>query len=139
MTDYSQEETLMCIALSVNPDVGFEDAVARVSRYCQSFPFAAVLPVQPLHYLPVNEDGGVEVKFLRKKTDIKSGVDGGIRFFIDTISTADDDDKAGDGHDKATMIEITAKRNSRGQVIAKVRIPIKPVAVIVALLKSLTT
>lgn len=114
--DYSQEETLLCIDLSVRSGVEVDDALAAVSRYCQSFPFAAVLPVQPLQYLPVQEDGGVEVKFLRKKTDIKSGVDGGIRFFIDTVAAEDDDDDEDDDKD---LIVIKAKRNSKGQVIAK--------------------
>jgi hypothetical protein len=79
--NWDQEETLLAMHLSPLPGKSLRDSLTRISEYAQSFPFAAVLPVQPLHYLPT-EDGGVELKFLRKKTDIKSGVDGGIRFFI---------------------------------------------------------
>lgn len=111
--DYSREETLLCIDFAVQPGVAFDEAVAKVSKFCQSFPFAAVLPVQPLHYMPVYEDGGVEVKFLRKKTVTKSSVDGGIRFFIEAIKGDDEDE--GD----APTIEVTAKRNSRGQFVTK--------------------
>lgn len=127
--DYAREETLLCMDLIVQPGVAPDQAMAKVSQFCQSFPFAAVLPVQPLQYLPVYEDGGVEVKFLRKKTDIKSGVDGGVRFFIETPPQNDDDEDDDDNENAATasslsstsstLIEVTAKRNSKGQTIAK--------------------
>jgi hypothetical protein len=148
VVDYSKEETLLCLNLVVNPGVDLDAAVAKVSKFCQSFPFAAVLPVQPLHYVPVYEDGGVEVKFLRKKTTEKSSIDGGIRFFVTCLPTqsedgvatsdlplvdADEDDE--DDNDGAmvkndsdatfsvspsrSVVQITAKRNSRGQTIAK--------------------
>lgn len=109
-SDYEAEETLLCIDLDVKPGTDVSQAEDAVSKYCRSFPFAAVLPVQPLQYLPGN-DGGVEVKFLRKKTDIKSGVDGGIRFFLNTFNDEEEEEPP--------TIEITAKRNSSGQVIAK--------------------
>lgn len=102
--DYETEETLLKIHLGVQAGVPLDAAKKVVSKYSQSFPFAAVLPVQPLQYLPTDDDG-VEVRFLRKKTDMKSGVDGGIRFFVQ-----DDGD---DG------IDVTAKRNSVGQTIQK--------------------
>ena len=115
--------------LVVQPGVAPNQAMAKVSQFCQSFPFAAILPVQPLQYLPVYEDGGVEVKFLRKKTDIKSGIDGGVRFFIENPPENDDDDDDNDDDEKenavttcptsSTLIEVTAKRNSKGQTIAK--------------------
>jgi hypothetical protein len=110
--DFRNEETLLCVDLEILPGVDRVDAMSRVSRFCQSFPFAAVLPVQPLQYLPVYEDGGVELKFLRKKTDLKSGIDGGIRFFLDRVPPHDD-------NDNRECIEITAKRNSSGQFITK--------------------
>jgi hypothetical protein len=116
-TDFSKEETLLCVALAVRPNIPLEDALAKVSKYAQSFPFAAVLPVQPLHYLPVHEDGGVELKFLRKKTDMKSGIDGGIRFFLSAQSNSNLEDQ-GD-NPRSPVIEITAKRNSKGQYISK--------------------
>jgi hypothetical protein len=151
VVDYSKEETLLCLDLVVNPGVDVDAAVAKVSKFCQSFPFAAVLPVQPLHYVPVYEDGGVEVKFLRKKTTEKSSIDGGIRFFVTClpaqsekdvepaaadlpfVDAEEDDDDDNDGamerndvdattfsvSPSRSVIQITAKRNSRGQTIAK--------------------
>lgn len=101
--DYEAEETLLKVHLAVQPGVSLDEAKEAVAKYSQSFPFAAVLPVQPLQYLPT-EDQGVEIKFLRKKTDIKSGIDGGIRFFVESA----------DGG-----LDITAKRNSKGQTIQK--------------------
>lgn len=102
--DYELEETLLRVHLSPRINVDIDIALEKVSKYTTSFPFAAVLPVQPLHYLPT-DDGGVNVKFLRKKTPEKGSIDGGIRFFIG---------KERDG------IEIVAKRNSEGQTIPKI-------------------
>ena len=102
--DYELEDTLLRVHLSPRPGVSIDDALGKVSKYTTSFPFAAVLPVQPLHYLPT-PDGGVDVKFLRKKTKEKGSLDGGIRFFIG---------KERDG------IEIVAKRNSEGQTVPKI-------------------
>lgn len=50
-TNYDEEETLLKIHLSVLPVVSMDAAMERVSAYCRSFPFAAVLPVQPLTYV----------------------------------------------------------------------------------------
>lgn len=102
-TNYDVEETLMKLYFTVNDNVTKDVAMQRVSRYCQSFPFAAVLPVQPLQYLPT-EDGGVDVRFLRKKTKEKGSLDGGIRFFVS-------EDREG--------IDVVAKRNSQGQTVSK--------------------
>ena len=102
--EWSQEESLLVMNVSPLPDVSCEDSLSRISQYIRSFPFAAILPVQPLQALPT-DDGGLELKFLRKKTHIKSGVDGGIRFFVNR----GEDDK----------IEILVKRNSDGQSIPK--------------------
>ena len=104
VTCYEDEETLLQVNLSVLPDHNKEEAVEKVQRYCQSFPFAAVLPVQPLTYLPTT-DGGVEVKFLRKKTKEKGSMDGGVRFFVS------ENDREG--------IEVLVKRNSEGQTVPK--------------------
>ena len=93
--DYENEETLLRVSLALQD----EQAAEKLSKYCQSFPFAVVLPVQPLMYLPT-DDGGVEIRFLRKKTAEKSSIDGGIRFFI-------------------TGDELYAKRNSVGQSVPK--------------------
>jgi hypothetical protein len=97
------EETLLRINLSIISHS--EDALVRVQKYTQGFPFAAVLPVQPLQYLPTAE-GGVEVLFLRKKTKEKGSIDGGMKFFVKP------------GID-SSHIEIVVKRNSEGQTISK--------------------
>lgn len=120
------EETLLRISLSVNPlrdgatnrneDDGVLDAL---QSYVQSFPFAAVLPVQPLTYRPrPGPDGpsGVDVTFLRKKTMEKSGEDGGIAFYISIPSQAEPTDgRVGE----EGRVEITAVRNSEGQCVSK--------------------
>ena len=118
--DYSQEDTLLKVHFVIQPGVQPEEAASALSKFSQSFPFAAVLPVQPMQYLPA-EDGGVEIKFLRKKTDIKSGIDGGIRFFLEqsqSSSSAEDEDHEDD--DAPYELELTAKRNSVGQSISKI-------------------
>jgi hypothetical protein len=104
--DYETEETLLKVNLAVLPTTSLDEAREAVAKYCQSFPFAAVLPVQPLQYLPT--DDGVEIKFLRKKTGLKSGIDGGIRFFVQVSP----EDTAG--------LQVTAKRNAVGQTIQKI-------------------
>jgi hypothetical protein len=99
------EETLLAMHLSPLPGRTVEECWDRASRYTQAFPFAAVLPVQPLRYLPTPE-GGVDVTFLRKQTETKGGVDGGIRFSVSYS------DRGG--------VTVTAKRNSAGQAIGKI-------------------
>ncbi len=49
--DVSKDETLLRINFSFDEDEG-GSALAAVQRYTRSFPFAAILPVQPLTYLP---------------------------------------------------------------------------------------
>lgn len=138
---YKNEETLLCLRLSIknNFDGSSTDALNSISRYCQSFPYAVVLPVQPLMYTPTidgeGSTGGVEIKFLRKKTEIKSNVDGGIRFFVqyvtdDDVEHDEDDDEYDNEENKSSsinttdndnmVIEIIAKRNSKGQTVSKV-------------------
>jgi len=104
--EWDHEESLLMMNLSPLPNVSCDESLSKISQYIQSFPFAAVLPVQPLQALPTN-DGGLELKFLRKKTQFKSGVDGGVRFFV----------RIRDG--KNDIIEILVKRNSEGQSIPK--------------------
>jgi hypothetical protein len=135
-TDYSTEEILLCMHLEVLAEsrVSVQAALAQVQAYSQSFPFAAVLPVQPLMYLPTDA-GGVEIKFLRKKTDEKSGMDGGLCFFIEITDEAtaeiaenndnmveyvNDDDMDNDDDQSRRMISVTVKRNSVGQTIRKI-------------------
>ena len=103
MTD---EETLLKLHLTVLDNVDPGMAMAVVQKYTQSFPFSAILPVQPLQYLPTH-DGGVDILFLRKKTQDKGSVDGGMRFFVRPPV---------DGEDG---IEVQVKRNSKGQSVSK--------------------
>jgi hypothetical protein len=105
--DYKTEETLLKVNLAVLPTSSLDEAREAVAKYCQSFPFAAVLPVQPLQYLPTPD--GVEIKFLRKKTGLKSGIDGGIRFFVNDSP-----------EETAVGLQVTAKRNAVGQAIQKI-------------------
>lgn len=98
---YDTQDVLLCLQLCPTQD----NALERVQSFVRSFPFAAVLPVQPLTYLPT-ADGGVEIKFLRKPTDAKSGVDGGIRIFVK--------------ESEVNKILVTAKRNDRGQTCQKI-------------------
>jgi hypothetical protein len=100
--DYNTEEILMNIHLAF-ADGQNENAMTQISKYSRSFPFSVILPVQPLQYLPTS-DGGVEVKFLRKKTDEKGSVDGGMRFFI---------------KEERNGYDIVCKRNSMGQTGSK--------------------
>jgi hypothetical protein len=102
-TNYDEEEILLQIHLSALEGVSMEEAKDRVSGYTQSFPFAAVLPVQPLQYVPT-PDGGVDVRFMRKKTTEKGSLDGGMRFFLT-------EDRDG--------LDLVVKRNSFGQTIPK--------------------
>lgn len=118
MQQFKQEETLLKLRLKVQPNAG--DLTTKVlpalQKYVQSFAFAAVLPVQPLQYIPT-DDGGVEVKFMRKKTKEKGSIDGGLRFWVleDKVRTAD-----GSVDDDATHgVEIVVKRNSEGQTCGK--------------------
>lgn len=137
--NWDAEETLLAMHLSLLPGTSMDEAYHRVSAYTQSFPYAAVLPVQPLQYLPT-EDGGVELRFLRKKTHIKPGVDGGIRFFVErrqeggageTLLKSEDSENENEEEEKdddyldvvdadVEGIEVTAKRNSQGQSLSKI-------------------
>lgn len=105
-TQWDQEESLLVMNLTPLPNVSCEASLSKISQYIQSFPFAAVLPVQPLQALPT-DDGGLEIKFLRKKTYDKSGVDGGVRFFVNLID------------EEQSIIEVLVKRYSEGQSISK--------------------
>jgi hypothetical protein len=131
---------LLKLNLSIQPGISVPEATRVVAKYVQSFPFAVVLPVQPLQYLPT-PDNGVEIQFLRKKTDIKSGIDGGIRIFVTTSSPkgSDGEDHDEDNNDNvnesAAMIEVTAKRNSVGQSIQKI---MAEKLVVTALVASIT-
>lgn len=122
----SLDETLLRINFSVVQGAGiFEsyanNALEAVRSYTQSFPFAAVLPVQPLTYLPIQMSDGspaLKVTFLRKKTPEKGSRDGGIVFTSRLVSEEDCDP---DGLENYVLrIELQAKRVKEGQTIPKV-------------------
>jgi len=120
MEQWDHEETLLVINLRPQIDLSQEECLSQISQYTQSFPFAALLPVQPLQYLPTS-DGGVEVKFLRKKTQTKSSIDGGVRFFVRNLLQHDTNERKDvDDDNSNNIIEILVKRNSNGQSIAKI-------------------
>ncbi len=68
------------------------------------------MPVQPLTYIPRKEGNGVTVSFLRKKTQEKGSIDGGIEFVISSSH----------GPDGSVTINLVAIRNEEGQSISKV-------------------
>ena len=110
------DETLLRINFSYeNGDDS--TALDAVRTYTKSFPFAAVLPVQPLTYLPVIFEGemALKVTFLRKKTEEKDSKDGGLLFKCEKASNdlLDEDD----GRQK---INLVAKRISKGQTVSKI-------------------
>lgn len=110
-----QEETLLCVQMqwiSV-ADLDPTQTEALLMDYVRSFPFAAVLPVQPLTYLPTS--GGVDVTFLRKKTATKPTNDGGIRFVLEPVPQPSSE-PAGT---PSTSWILTARRNSEGQSVQK--------------------
>ncbi|KAL7532703.1 hypothetical protein ACHAWF_004216 [Thalassiosira exigua] len=118
------EETVLRINFSY-PSPGSDDgkgrlALSSVQKYTQSFPFAAVLPVQPLTYLPVKMSDGnsaVKVSFLRKKTAEKGTLDGGILF---SSSLASEENCCEDGLDNyKKYIQLNAYRITKGQTVPK--------------------
>lgn len=116
-------ETLLRINFSFNDDADDDGrlALSAVQQYCQTFPFAAVLPVQPLTYIPVKlPDGnpGVKVSFLRKKTAEKGSIDGGILFASCLVSEEDCDDEGLDNYKR--RIQLTAIRIKEGQTVSKI-------------------
>eukprot|EP00559_Dactyliosolen_fragilissimus_P000646 CAMPEP_0184864786 /NCGR_PEP_ID=MMETSP0580-20130426/16089_1 /TAXON_ID=1118495 /ORGANISM="Dactyliosolen fragilissimus" /LENGTH=271 /DNA_ID=CAMNT_0027363705 /DNA_START=343 /DNA_END=1155 /DNA_ORIENTATION=- len=144
-----EEETLMKISLSLHSppqndnenhnhhsnEPLLQSAVHEIQSFLHSFPFASVLPVQPLTYRPNTDNNnnnnnkdpknGLQLRFLRKKTKEKGSFDGGIDFditIVDDIQRNDnnihknDDDN---NDDDKLRIEIIAKRCSKGQTVPK--------------------
>mmetsp|Transcript_2338 Transcript_2338/g.3412 ORF Transcript_2338/g.3412 Transcript_2338/m.3412 type:complete len:220 (-) Transcript_2338:1150-1809(-) len=113
------EETLLRMHVRPCDQSRTSEALTAVQAHVRSFPFAAVLPVQPLQYLPT--DDGVEVTFLRKKTKEKGSFDGGIRFFVELLQDEEDPHGVNNEQDGiSSVIRISAKRNSVGQTVRKI-------------------
>lgn len=79
------DETLLVMSLSPLPSVSQEESFDRISQYTRGFPFAVLLPHQPIQALPT-EDGGLEIKFMRRTSDMKIIIDGGVRFFVRDVN-----------------------------------------------------
>ena len=97
VTYFETQDTLLRIHFAPQQ----EHALEGIQRYIQSFPYAVILPSQPLLYLPTS-DGGVDVKFFQSQHE--PGIpklSGGIRLFLQQ-----DGDR----------IVVTAKRDDRGRV-----------------------
>eukprot|EP00979_Chaetoceros_neogracilis_P001895 scaffold343_cov266-Chaetoceros_neogracile.AAC.13 len=102
------EEILMKIVFSVKNGKSHEEAINVLQSYIASFPFSAVLPVQPLTYIPRDDGNGVNVSFLRKKTTEKGSIDGGINFILSSVQ------------DDTEEVVLVAMRNAEGQTVSKV-------------------
>jgi hypothetical protein len=113
LTD-SKEETLLCVHLQWIPSSDYDPRQSGeiLMNYTRSFPFAAVLPVQPLTYLPTPD--GVEVTFLRKKTETKPTNDGGIRFTVQPLAPSSSSSAAG----AAASTSAGARQDSAGSPVS---------------------
>lgn len=98
------EDLLLKISFSVKDGKSTSEAKELLNSYIASFPFSAVLPVQPLTYIPREDGNGVDVSFLRKKTKEKGAIDGGMHF----ITEVNDD-----------VISLVVMRDSEGQTVSK--------------------
>ena len=114
----NNRELLLQLHISINHDNSNNavDIMEKIRTYLRSFPFAAILPVQPLTYVP--SDNGVDVTFLRKKTQEKGSVDGGILIGVNMVQN--DDEALSDSSMNNCALCLIAKRNSDGQVVQKV-------------------
>ncbi len=102
--------------------------VEELRSYVRSFPFAAILPVQPLQYLPT--ELGVTITFMRKKTAEKGMQDGGIQIeIIDTnggVEVDDDEEEVTTVGAEALItseqifVQLTASRMVEGQTVSKI-------------------
>ena len=129
------DETILRINFSYehnNDDDKGSAALSAIQDYTKSFPFAAVLPVQPLTYLPVKIDTsasrslvvptdsnvGLKVTFLRKKTAEKGSQDGGI-LFSSCLVSEEDMDEDGEMENYKKKVQLTAWRLTEGQTVSK--------------------
>eukprot|EP00563_Minutocellus_polymorphus_P021369 CAMPEP_0197715428 /NCGR_PEP_ID=MMETSP1434-20131217/590_1 /TAXON_ID=265543 /ORGANISM="Minutocellus polymorphus, Strain CCMP3303" /LENGTH=218 /DNA_ID=CAMNT_0043299525 /DNA_START=65 /DNA_END=721 /DNA_ORIENTATION=- len=114
------DESLLRMNLSINAGVDPDAALGSLRDFAKGFPFAAVLPVQPLTYMP--SPTGVKVTFLRKKTEEKGSQDGGMDFsieFTDVAPPDDDDDIEIGTFGTGRRINLSVSRISEGQTVSK--------------------
>mmetsp|Transcript_2429 Transcript_2429/g.5344 ORF Transcript_2429/g.5344 Transcript_2429/m.5344 type:complete len:226 (+) Transcript_2429:84-761(+) len=119
------EETILRINFSFSEESSGDRALEAIREYTKSFPFAAILPVQPLTYLPVQTTSGepaVKVTFLRKKTAEKGSEDGGILWLssLGDVRSEGMDVIYNESTSMGGVVHLTAKRISKGQTISKI-------------------
>ena len=107
------DDVIMIIGLSSIKSI--DDAMESMRSYIRKYPFSVVLPVQPLNYLP--SETGVDVTFLRKKTQGKGSKDGGMAF--DVIPSEINDESSNDSTERCRF-QLIGKRVTEGQSISKV-------------------
>lgn len=131
----SAGDILLCMKFSIagsSRTVGMNRTdhrfVEELRAYVRSFPFAAILPVQPMQYLPT--ELGVTIAFMRKKTAEKGMQDGGIQ--IDIIDTkggveaeSDEEEVIPEGEEASigsehSFVQLTASRIAEGQTVSKI-------------------
>mmetsp|Transcript_22477 Transcript_22477/g.45143 ORF Transcript_22477/g.45143 Transcript_22477/m.45143 type:complete len:159 (+) Transcript_22477:370-846(+) len=113
------------INFSFSEESSGDRALEAIREYTKSFPFAAILPVQPLTYLPVQTTSGepaVKVTFLRKKTAEKGSEDGGILWLssLGDVRSEGMDVIYNESTSMGGVVHLTAKRISKGQTISKI-------------------
>ena len=124
--DDEEREVLLRMNLGINTGADPDSSLEAVRQSARSFPFAAVLPVQPLTYIPSEDGRGVKVTFLRKKTKEKGSVDGGIDISVDFTTSAKDGDDDNTDLDNPLIlsggkrIRLLATRNPEGQTLNKI-------------------
>merc|ERR1719354_1346463 len=64
--NHHNEELLMNISCKVKLEHSKQDVLDSLQSYLVSFPFAALLPVQPLTWELKSDNSGLALKFLRK-------------------------------------------------------------------------
>lgn len=131
-------------------------AFQNMLGFLKTFPFAVILPVQPLSLEfhdndnnNIKEEGegetknletaaGVSLLFLRKKTQEKGSIDGGIKFDISLVekNVEEEESYIGGKHQQKMqyIIQLSAVRNSRGQSIPKI---FSEKAIITSIVKSI--
>jgi len=133
-------ETLMHISIRSKNKIQQQDSlILWAQTFLRTFPFAAILPVQPLTYKLRDDDEhkGLCLVFLRKKTEEKGVVDGGIDFFIQDssfLNKYNDDELIEENDSLNHKIDIIAKRNPEGQTVNKI---FSEMLIIKAFVKSL--
>lgn len=123
------DDILLCINFSMKKDLISTISATSTSvvdifleelrAYVRSFPYAAILPVQPMEYLP--SESGVKLTFLRKKTSEKGMRDGGIQIdVINTSSEVDEDDELSGEAPSTNTVQLIVLRMSDGQTVSKI-------------------